>query len=81
MKKQNETNNTETVVKKKYGVSNTLVNYYLALMFTVFPLFFTEKFTNIRHDKLHVYLVLSCVLILSVGVTAVVGYFEKKTRR
>ena len=78
MKKHNETNNTETVVKKKYGVSNTLVNYYLALMFTVFPLFFTEKFTNIRHDKLHVYLVLSCVLILSVGVTAVVGYFEKK---
>lgn len=75
----NMSNNTnETSVKKRYGVSNSLVNYYLVLMFTVFPLFFTEKYSNIRHDKLNIYLALSGILILSGAVCAVIGYYERR---
>ncbi len=49
----------------KYQVKNALVNYYLVLIFTVFPLFFTQQYSNIRHDKLNLFLVLSCSLIIA----------------
>ena len=66
------------LMKDKYGVSNAAVNYYLVLMFTVFPLFFTQKYSNIRHDKLNVFVALSCALFFIVGVTWLISYFEKK---
>lgn len=62
----------------KYNVSNALVNYYLVLMFTLFPLYFSEKYSNIRHDKLNVYLLLSGLLIAFVGICRLISYFEKK---
>lgn len=76
----NNKNNADAAAVKKtgYGVSNSLVNYYLVLMFTLFPLYFTEKYSNIRHDKLNFYLVASVMVILSVGVAALIGFFEKK---
>lgn len=49
------------------SVKETLVNYYLVLMFTVFPLFFTNEYFNIRHDKYGLFLGLSAVLIVSVA--------------
>lgn len=53
-----------SVKPEKYFVKNALVNYYLALMFAVFPLFFTAQYSNIRHDKFYFFLVLSIILIL-----------------
>lgn len=50
---------------KQYAVKNALVNYYLVLMFTVFPLFFTQQFSNIRHDKLNAFLLFTGVLVLA----------------
>lgn len=60
---------SKTAVKGKSNLSvkETLVNYYLVLMFTVFPLFFTNEYFNIRHDKYNLFLGLSAVLIVSVG--------------
>lgn len=49
------------------SVKETLVNYYLVLMFTIFPLFFTNEYFNIRHDKYGLFLGLSAVLIVSVA--------------
>lgn len=66
------------LLNEKYNVSNALVNYYLVLMFTLFPLYFTEKYSNIRHDKLNVYLLLSGFLIVFAGAAWLVSYFEKK---
>lgn len=53
-----------TVIPEKYFVKNALINYYLVLMFAVFPLFFTAQYSNIRHDKFYLFLVLSIILIL-----------------
>lgn len=53
-----------SVKPEKYFVKNALVNYYLTLMFAVFPLFFTAQYSNIRHDKYYFFLVLSIILIL-----------------
>lgn len=49
------------------SVKETLVNYYVVLMFTAFPLFFTNEYFNIRHDKYGLFLGLSAVLIVSVA--------------
>lgn len=62
--------NTASVTNKSnnnLSVKESLVNYYLVLMFTVFPLFFTDEFFNIRHDKYGLFLGLSAVLIVSVA--------------
>ncbi len=65
-------------VKRKYRVPNAVVNYYLVLMFTVFPLFFTNSFTNIRHDKYYLFLGLSTAVIV-VGITAfLLNYFNNE---
>lgn len=46
----------------KYTVKNALVNYYLLLMFTVFPLFFTQQYSNIRHDKYYLFIIFSMIV-------------------
>lgn len=53
-------------VKKQYTVSHTLVNVYLTLMFSFFPLFLTEQYVHARTDKFWLYLILTAVLIISV---------------
>lgn len=59
----------------KYRDKNALVNYYLLLMFSIFPLFFTNNYSNIRHDKLNFYLVLSAILIIVQGIILVFSLF------
>ena len=49
---------------EKYFVKNALINYFLVLMFTVFPLFVTAQYSNVRHDKFYFFAVLSALLIL-----------------
>lgn len=49
-----------------YSMKNALVNYYLLIMFTAFPLFFTNEYFNIRHDKYGFFLATSLVAIISV---------------
>lgn len=49
----------------KYSVKHALVNYYLLFMFTLFPLFFTQQYANIRHDKYYFFLLLSVVLLIT----------------
>lgn len=78
LKKKDSKNTADAPVKKRYGVTNTVINYYLTLMFVLFPLFFTKKFQNIRHDKLNLYLAASAVLILFAAVYFVIGIFERK---
>lgn len=53
--------------RSRYNVRNSLVNYYLLLMFTFFPIFLSNQYAHARNDKYFVFLVLSSVLVLSVG--------------
>ncbi len=48
-----------------YTVRQAIVNYYIFLMFTAFPLFFTNGYFNIRHDKYYLFLGLSFVFIIA----------------
>ncbi len=62
----------------KYRVKNALVNYYLVLMFTLFPLFFTQQYSNIRHDKLYLFIVLSLMLIFGEGIVLLVSLSDRE---
>ena len=62
----------------KYYVRNALVNYYLLLMLAVFPLFFTNKFISIRHDKYWFFIILSGVFVLASAISLLFGREELK---
>ena len=62
-----------------YYVRNALVNYYLVLMFSAFPLFFTNRFINIRHDKYWFFIILSCVFVLASAFSLIFGREEIKS--
>ena len=51
--------------KEKYSVKQALTNYYLLVMFTLFPLFFTDAYFNIRHDKYYFFIILTGILIVA----------------
>ncbi len=66
----------------KYKDKNAFVNYYLLLMFSIFPLFYTNNYSNIRHDKLNFYLILSAILIIIQGIIligTVFGNYKNNT--
>ena len=64
--------------EKKYTVANSLVSYYLVMMFGFFPLFLTNQYAHARTDKFWLYTVLTLVLIISVGVCAVINLNEAR---
>ena len=64
--------------KPKYAVANSLVNYYLAIMFSFFPLFLTEQYAHARTDKYWFYLITTGILIVSVGGCMLVSRSEAK---
>ena len=63
-----DTKNSPKRLDSTYTVSQAIVNYYLVIMFTVFPLFFTDAYFNIRHDKYYFFLVLSLFAVVAVGI-------------
>lgn len=66
MDNKKSSQNVVRKIKPKYTVRNALVNYYVLIMFTLFPLFFTNKYFNIRHDKLYFFLILTGFLTAAV---------------
>lgn len=59
--------NSSPKLSEKYSVRQTIVNYYLVLMFTVFPLFFTDAYFNIRHDKYYLFLAITLIVLVAEG--------------
>ncbi len=51
--------------KSNYNVRNSLVNYYLLIMFTLFPIFLTDSYAHARTNKYVLYIFLSGILIIS----------------
>lgn len=56
--------NPQTTIIPKYSVKNAIVNYYLLLMFTVFPLAFSSQYQNIRTDKYVLFLTLTMIVAI-----------------
>ena len=63
---------------KQYKVSNSLVTYYLLIMFGFFPLFLTDRYAHARVDKYWLYMILTGVLTVSVAVCALINRSEAK---
>ena len=55
----------------KYSVKSKFVNFFLLAIFTLFPLFYTDYYYNIRHDKYYFFLVVTAVLVLMIGAVAI----------
>lgn len=55
-----------------------LINIYLMLMFSFFPLFLTSQFAHARTNKYHLYLILSGVMIVAVVGVSIMDYLEEK---
>lgn len=58
-------NSGSAIPKEKYSVRQALTNYYLLIMFTLFPLFFTDAYFNIRHDKYYFFIILTGILVVA----------------
>lgn len=74
----NNTQSPAAEIKSKYMVKHSLVNYYLAIMFSFFPLFLTEQYAHARLDKYWFYLIATSVLIISVGLCMYFSSNEEK---
>lgn len=75
----NETQNIPTETKPTYTVSNTLINLYLTIMFSFFPLFLSDQYTHARMDKYWFYLIATGAMLLSVGCCMFITQNEVKT--
>ena len=64
--------------EKNYTVANSLVSYFLVIMFGFFPLFLTDRYAHARTDKFWLYMVLTTILIVSVGICAFINRSENK---
>ena len=75
----NTKNTTESPrLQEKYSTRHAVLNYFLVLMFTVFPLFASDAFFNIRHDKYYFFLALSGVVIIAEAVLIYFAYCDIK---
>ncbi len=61
-----------------YQVRNSLVNYYLLVMFTFFPLFLTNSYGHARTDKFWLFVILTGVLTLAVTAATLLRSKEQK---
>lgn len=63
---------------EKYSTRHAVLNYYLVLMFTVFPLFASNAYFNIRHDKYYFFIALSGVVIIAEALLIYFAYYGNK---
>ena len=70
--------NVPAAEKPAYSVANSLVSYYLLLMFSFFSLFLTDQYSHARTDKLWFFLILSGVLVVAATVSALVNRAEQQ---
>ncbi len=67
-------------LQRRYEAEHALVNYYLLLMFTAFPLFFTNAYFHIRRDKFYFFIILTGVIIIAVSAIMVYSYYSQNNK-
>lgn len=70
--------NDNPKLAEKYSTRHAVLSYYLVLMFTVFPLFASNAYFNIRHDKYYFFIALSGVVIIAEAVLLYFAYYGNK---
>ena len=70
--------NDNPKLAEKYSTRQAVLSYYLVLMFTVFPLFASNAYFNIRHDKYYFFIALSGVVIIAEAVLLYFAYYGNK---
>lgn len=81
MSKTKNKTTSERKIQDNYTVTQALVNYYLALMFTVFPLFASNAYSNIRHDKYYFFLILTFVVLSAEFLIILYSKLDDSTRK
>lgn len=89
----NKHNNKIQSSQDRYTIRNALVNYYLLLMFTVFPLFvnfyvnisfpfihFDNGYFSIRHDKYYIFLIFTGLALIA-EFLLILTYTEKNKKQ
>ena len=71
MSENTKLNSSSGLPENKYTTKSKFVNIFLLVMFTVFPLFYTDYYYNIRHDKYYFFLFATDALLLMLGAVAV----------
>lgn len=64
--------------KRSYQVHNSLVSYYLLIMFSFFTLFLTNQYSSARRDKFYLFLGLTGGLVLFTTVAYLIGRRESR---
>lgn len=65
--------------KLRFTVNHALVTLYTILMFTLFPLFLTNYYQSARRDKFWLFIVVTGIVGVSVGVIALVQHLSKNS--
>lgn len=65
--------------KLRFTVNHALVTLYTILMFTLFPLFLTNYYQSARRDKFWLFVVVTGIVGVSVGVIALVQHLSKNS--
>lgn len=74
----NEDNNNKKL--KQFKPSGVIVNFFLLLMFTVFPLIVTNQYTSIRTDKYFTFLIGTALLIVMLTIYLVIVAKDKDNK-
>lgn len=65
--------------KLRITVRHALTNIYVVLMFTLFPLFLSNRYNAARRDKFWFLVILTAIIGVSVGVLTIVDFFTKNS--
>ena len=81
--KKNKTEKTtqtasETLVDKSLSMHEKFANLFLISMFTIFPVYLTDKLFNVRVDRLHYFIATNLVLLFFILATYICGIDKPK---
>lgn len=65
--------------KLRITVRHALTNIYVVLMFTLFPLFLSNRFNAARRDKFWFLVILTAIIGVSVGILTLTDYFTRNS--
>ena len=68
----------ETAIDKTLSMHEKFANIFLISMFTVFPVFLTEKLFKVRVDRLHYFIVTNMILLFFILATYICGIDKEK---
>ena len=65
--------------KLRITVRHALTNIYVLVMFTLFPLFLSNRFNAARRDKFWFLVILTAIIGVSVGILTIVDFFTRNS--